>query len=69
MFYDFVDIRQPDKVPGASAPARLESAGVLLNYSIGRNLDLSVDGGLQLKQGPNETKKGGYVAMSLTVSF
>lgn len=69
VFYDLVDIRQPDKVPGASAPARLESVGVLLNYTAGRNLDLSVDGGLQLKQGPNETKKGGYVAMSLTVSF
>jgi hemolysin activation/secretion protein len=69
VFYDFVDIRQPDKVPGASAPARLESVGVLLNYTAGRNLDLSVDGGLQLRRGPNETKKGGYVAMSLTVSF
>lgn len=68
-FYDFVDIRQPDKVPGASAPARLESVGFLLNYSTNRRVDLSVDGGLQLKRGPNETKQGGYVAMSLTVSF
>ena len=69
VFYDLVDIRQPDKVPGASAPARLESVGFLLDYSAGRSLDLAIDGGLQLKQGPNETKKGGYVAMTLTVSF
>jgi hemolysin activation/secretion protein len=68
-FYDFVDVQQPDQVPGASPPARLESVGVLLNYSAGRNVDLSIDGGLQLRRGPNETKKGGVVAMSLTVSF
>lgn len=69
VFYDFVDIRQPDKVPGASAPARLESVGFLLDYSAGRSLDLAIDGGLQLKRGPNEVKKGGFVAMTLTVSF
>ena len=68
-FYDFVDVQQPDQVPGASPPARLESVGLLLNYSAGRNVDLAVDGGLQLRRGPNETKKGGVVAMSLTVSF
>jgi hemolysin activation/secretion protein len=69
VFYDFVDIRQPDQVPGASPPARLESVGVLLNYSAGRNVVLSIDGGLQLRRGPNETKKGGVFAMSLTVSL
>jgi hemolysin activation/secretion protein len=68
-FYDFVDVQQPDQVPGASPPARLESVGLLLNYSAGRNVDLAIDGGLQLRRGPNETKKGGVVAMSLTVSF
>jgi hypothetical protein len=68
-FYDFVDIQQPDQVPGTSPPARLESVGVLLNYSAGRNVDLAIDGGLQLRRGPNETKTGGVVAMSLTVSF
>jgi hemolysin activation/secretion protein len=69
VFYDFVDVQQPDQVPGASAPARLESVGVLLNYSAGRNVDLAIDGGLQLRRGPNETETGGVVAMSLTVSF
>ena len=69
VFYDFVDIQQPDQVPGASPPARLESVGVLLNYSAGRNVDLTIDGGLQLRRGPNETKTGGVVAMSLNVSF
>ena len=68
-FYDFVDVQQPDQVPGASPPARLESVGFLLNYSAGRNIDLAIDGGLQLRRGPNETKKGGVIAMSLTVSF
>jgi hemolysin activation/secretion protein len=69
VFYDFVDVQQPDQVQGASPPARLESVGILLNYSAGRNVDLAIDGGLQLRRGPNETKKGGVVAMSLTVSF
>ena len=69
VFYDFVDVQQPDQVPGASPPARLESVGFLLNYSAGRNIDLAIDGGLQLRRGPNETKKGGVIAMSLTVSF
>ena len=32
-------------------------------------VDVSIDGGVQLKKGPNEVKKGGYVAVSLTVSF
>ena len=69
LFYDFVDIRQPDEVPGASLPARLESVGFLLDYSANRRVDLSIDGGLQLRRGPNETRKGGYVAMTLAVSF
>jgi hypothetical protein len=69
VFYDFVDIRQVKEVEGGSPPARLESVGVLLNYAAADRLDMSIDGGVQLKKGPNEVKKGGYVAVSLTVSF
>lgn len=69
VFYDFVDIRQVRAVEGGSPPARLESVGVLLNYSAAQRFDLSLDGGLQLRRGPNELKKGGYVAVSLSVSF
>ena len=69
VFYDFVDIRQVKEVEGGAPPARLESVGVLLNYAAADRLDVSIDGGVQLKKGPNEVKKGGYVAVSLTVSF
>lgn len=68
-FYDFVDIRQVKAVEGGSPPARLESVGLLLNYAAAQRLDVSIDGGVQLRKGPNEMKKGGYVAVSLTLSF
>lgn len=69
VFYDFVDIRQVKSVEGGSPPARLESVGFLLNYAAAQKLDVSIDGGVQLRKGPSETKKGGYVAVSLSVSF
>ncbi|WP_206749506.1 ShlB/FhaC/HecB family hemolysin secretion/activation protein [Phenylobacterium parvum] len=69
LFYDFVDIRQVKEVEGGSPPARLESVGFLLNYEAAKRLDLAIDGGVQLRKGPNEVKKGGYVAVSVTLSF
>ncbi|MFM1961102.1 MAG: hypothetical protein RL588_2619 [Pseudomonadota bacterium] len=69
VFYDFVDIQQVDEVEGGSPPARLESVGFLLNYAAARSIDVAIDGGVQLRKGPNEMKKGGYVAVSFTMSF
>ena len=69
VFYDFVDIRQVKAVEGGSPPARLESVGFLLNYAAAQRLDLAIDGGVQLRKGPSELKRGGYVAVSLSVSF
>lgn len=69
LFYDFVDIRQVKEVEGGSPPARLESVGFLLNYEAAKRLDVAIDGGVQLRKGPNEMKKGGYVAVSVTLSF
>jgi len=56
-------------VEGGSPPARLESVGFLLNYEAAKRLDVAIDGGVQLRKGPNEMKKGGYVAVSVTLSF
>jgi hemolysin activation/secretion protein len=76
VFYDYASLRQPyypkDIVSGNASngtlPFDLASSGVLLRYSISRNISINLDAGWQLKTAPASNKLGNYAAFAVILS-
>jgi hemolysin activation/secretion protein len=76
VFYDYASLRQPyypkDIISGSASngalPFDLASSGVLLRYSISRNISVNLDAGWQLKRAPASSKLGNYAAFAVIFS-
>jgi hemolysin activation/secretion protein len=68
-FWDYARLSDPKTQPGNPDHFSLESAGVGVNYVVGRTLDLRMDYGWQLLKLPGAAKLGAQANIALTIGY